>query len=399
MRILHIHNEIENKGGTEVYLAQLQQMLPQRGFISYWIAIVESESGWKWCLENKSWKEESAETILAALKDWIIGQNIDLICLHNLFEDQFIDFITTLRPVVKFAHSPVIVCPGKDKYWRFSEMACTVPFGIHCFFHAYSQGCTNRHPKRLIRSFQYVKNEIRRSKIVYERVVVMSNYNYNLLLECHVPAEKIIVNPYFTDFIEIASPVEGLKHLLFVGRIISGKGVEHLINVMEQINKKNPELVLHIVGDGLMRPEMEELVRVKRLQDHILFKGWLSRAEIDRELKSCILLIFPSTYPEAFGISGIEAMMAGKPVVAFDVGGVSTWLRHGYNGYLGKAGDVREMYEYVENLLTDKQLYKRFCTNARQSAVERFLPNNHLEMLEALFMSINKKSKLSNSIQ
>ena len=64
-------------------------------------------------------------------------------------------------------------------------------------------------------------------------------------------------------------------------------------------------------------------------------------------------------YPEAFGIVGIEAMSLGKPVVAFDVGGVSSWLEHEKTGFLLNDRDVNGMTTAIQTLLTDEACRER----------------------------------------
>lgn len=113
--------------------------------------------------------------------------------------------------------------------------------------------------------------------------------------------------------------------------------------------------------------------------------GWLNRVEIDAYLSRCYLLVFPSTYPESFGIVGIEAMMFSKPVVAFDVGGISTWLKDKQTGFLVRPGDVESMTVKIRELINDRVLYNAMSQKAREFALKEFLPERHIKLLLKTF--------------
>lgn len=397
MKVLHIHNEIENKGGTEVYLTHLQKFLPAYGCISYWLGIQKTSSKLHWAMYGSSWKETNMADFKMKLEEFIRMHDIKLICIHNLFDEDLIAFFISSRPVIKFSHSPVIVCPGRDKYWRYSNRPCTKPFGVHCFWHIYSEGCSNRNPKSVLHSWVFASSEINRSKNSYKRVVVMSNYNLELLQECGISKDKILVNPYFaidSGVQEEYIQSESLR-LLFIGRIVQGKGVMEMLSATEQILRHEPRAYLDIIGDGPMMGEVKQKIKQLGLETKIILKGWLPHDEVDKTLNDSYLVIFPSTYPESFGIVGIEAMMKAKPVVGFDVGGVSTWLKNGYNGFLLQPGDTAGMENAIKKLIKDTQLYQTMCSNGRELALQLFTPPTHISKLIELFSECVNKISLN----
>jgi glycosyltransferase involved in cell wall biosynthesis len=387
MKVLHIHDQITNKGGTEVYLADLQKYLPAYGHTSYWLGIQTKDDLYVVSEYQGRSVEMAVQGIFNHLEEWVNSKEIDLICIHNLFDVDLSRFLVSLRPTIKFSHSPVLVCPGRDKYWRFSQKPCTIPYGVHCFWHIYTEGCSNRHPKRILKAWNYVKDELARARNGYKKVIVMSKYNRERLLECEVPPDKITVNPYFTSYAETVSNADETQDLrfLFIGRIISGKGVPEMLNAVEPILKKHSHVKLDIIGDGLQMADARKMVAEKHIEDKVLFHGWLPKEEINKFLANCYLVIFPSIYPESFGIVGIESMMYAKPVVAFDVGGVSTWLEDGETGYLVPSGNTALMSDAVERLLTDKAGYKKMSETARTHAMEKFSQDVHLKKLTQVF--------------
>jgi glycosyltransferase involved in cell wall biosynthesis len=388
MRVLHVHNEITSKGGTEVYLSDLQELLPTYGHDSFWLAI-QGNNDWRWILHGYEWIEvPDKKTLKEQLTEWIDKNEIQIVCIHNLFDSELVDFFISLLPVIKFSHSPVIVCPGRDKFWRGSNKPCTEPYGLHCFWHAYTEKCTNRHPKRLLSAWNFVRDEIVRAKTQYRKTIVMSEYNNDLLRECGVPESQVFVNPYFTKYkVEIPESdiIEERIYMLFIGRIVAGKGLIEMLNAVEGILKHSENIHLDIIGDGIMMEEVKSVVASKMLENYVTFWGWLPHQEIDRLMERSYLVIFPSTYPESFGIVGIEAMMAAKPVVGFDAGGVSTWLKDKENGFLIPSANIELMRNAINNLIDNKNLWRSMSRKGREIALTSFLPHVHLEKLISLF--------------
>ncbi len=385
---MHLHEQTDIKGGAEIYISQLQELLPGYGHSSFWIGIGQSSNSHVISQYGKGTIQEtsSLNNVIAFLDEFINKNKIDLVNVHNIYDIPIIEYCLGKLPVIKFCHSPVMVCPGKQKFWRYSEKPCTIPYGLHCLMHIYTEGCSDRHPKRIYKAWNYVDFEIRHASKKYCRIVVMSDYIKNGLLEFNLDENKILLNPYFTYRVEPSDIKENRKskRLLFVGRLSSSKGPHLLLKMFSILMQSSPEFYLDFVGDGPMRQELEEEVQKLGLQNRVVFNGWQNREDVERMINQCYLLIFPSVYPEAFGITGIEAMMHGKPVVGFNVGGVSTWLKDGITGFLIERGDIESMARKVE-MLKDKKLYSSMSRNAYQQAVEKFLPEIHMNKLVSLY--------------
>ena len=117
----------------------------------------------------------------------------------------------------------------------------------------------------------------------------------------------------------------------------------------------------------------------------LLTLGWGGRVEIDQAIAASDIVLFPSVYPEAFGIVGIEAMMRGKPVVGFDVGGVKDWLRHEETGLLVPVKDTQAFADAVIRLLDDDELRIRMGKRAREVALAEFSEEVHIRKLIQIY--------------
>jgi glycosyltransferase involved in cell wall biosynthesis len=116
------------------------------------------------------------------------------------------------------------------------------------------------------------------------------------------------------------------------------------------------------------------------------FAGWVSRARLDELYAESDLLVFPSLWPEPFGLAGPEAGLRGVPVAAFDVGGVSEWLVEGVNGHLapGDPPTADGLARAVVQCLRDPAAHERLRRGAFETA-QRFGLQNHLHALLDLF--------------
>ena len=391
MNILHLNEWVDLKGGVEVYISQLQELIRAKGDRSFLIGIHEYEGGFSVTFNEggNGYKTENQKIVFNTLEQFIRDNGIDIINLHSIFNPRLISFCLDRLPVIKFAHGPVMVCPGKDKFWRYSEQPCTIKYGAHCFWHIYSQGCANRHPKRVLKSWNYVNYEVKEASLLYKKIVVMSEYIKDGLLECGVQADKILCNPYFTpvtkDVPEIAQTTK--KSLIFIGRLVSSKGAHVLLKYLTDLLKSRDDIHLNIVGDGQMKEQLINFVDEAQLSDRVTFHGWLGREQIDSLLQNGYLVFFPSIYPEAFGIVGIEAMMRGKPVVGFNMGGVKTWLENDITGYLIEPNDAGSFLIKTGLLLDNYEVYSRMAANARKIALKKYTSEIHMKRLYDVYQS------------
>lgn len=131
---------------------------------------------------------------------------------------------------------------------------------------------------------------------------------------------QTIVNGIPFAYINSAPPSAESSDLIFVGRLLSHKNVDYLINAIEKIVKEYPDKPLRclVVGDGPERQALEQLVSKKHLADRVVFKGIIERMdELYGLMKASKVFVLPSSR-EGFGITVIEAYACGLPVVTVD---------------------------------------------------------------------------------
>lgn len=389
MNILLIHGSHKEGGGDTIYINQLIQLLPQYDIKPFLVTIEKEKKGYSVSTSNHTADKnfhtsKNLSTINDFIKEFCDNNSIDLIHLHTIYQPRITRHCLKLRPVIKTPHATDMVCPGTYKFFTKSRQICTIPFGKHCLMHAYTEKCCSRSPRKLLKNYYNVRAEVNEFADKYKAVIVMSDFVKSECIKTGMNPAKIFVIPYFTPVVSLPE-INNNKRLLYVGRLTIVKGVHTMIEALAPLLISDSEVYLDIIGDGPYRSQLESLATRYKLNHKIKFHKWQSKTYINDALSACTLLIFPSIYPEAFGISGIEAMMHGKPVVGFDVGGVSTWLKDGITGFLVKPGDIEMMRERTSQLLSDTTLYKRMSTEARKHALDNYVPNVHLERLTALY--------------
>lgn len=146
------------------------------------------------------------------------------------------------------------------------------------------------------------------------------------------------------------------------------KRVDDCIKIFNEVRKKIPSKLL-LIGDGPERSNCERLANDLGIHNDVTFFGNLE--EFVEILSISDLFLMPSS-SESFGLSGLEGMACGLPMVSSNAGGLPELNLHGETGYIAESGDVSKMSEYTIELLQNKNKYRIFSENARERAVNLF---------------------------
>lgn len=185
----------------------------------------------------------------------------------------------------------------------------------------------------------------------------------HLIAHAHVAAEKIAVVYNGIDLRKFAgrfSPEEKARRRHDLGirdgapivgnisRLISDKGQEYLLRAAPEILKQRPETVFLIVGDGELKAQLVSLTKELNIERQVIFTG--TRHDIPELLSIMDIFVFP-TFNEALGISVLEAMAAGKPVIAANDAAVPEIITEGREGLLVAPGQPSALTKSILKLL------------------------------------------------
>ncbi len=158
------------------------------------------------------------------------------------------------------------------------------------------------------------------------------------------------------------------------------KRIDDVIDTFSNIRKSLPSKLI-LIGDGPERRRAEELCRQNGACNDIYFLG--KQDAVEELLSIADLFLLPSE-KESFGLSALEAMSCGVPVISSDVGGLPEVNENGVTGYTCKLGDVEDMSVKAIGLLKSPNLHSEMSLNARNKALQ-FSKANIMPQYEALY--------------
>lgn len=211
-------------------------------------------------------------------------------------------------------------------------------------------------------------------------------------IEMGIPAEKIThipnacPDPQFETSVSAMQLDRDHQHVCFVGRFVPEKGAHILIRAWQCLQAKhrnNARLIL--IGSG---PQETMLHKLADGDDSIHFTGQLSHDQTLSVLKQADLLVCPSLWAEPFGLSVIEAMGAGIPVISSKLGGPSEIISHGIDGELIPAGDISALSQSLAHSLNDPDQLQKKGHAARLKYTHRYTPDQHAQQLTRCFQCI-----------
>ena len=142
---------------------------------------------------------------------------------------------------------------------------------------------------------------------------------------------------------------DGGVRLVSVGRLVEQKGQLLLLEAVAQLRDELPNLHLTLVGDGDMRKEVEASIKAHGLESHVTVTGWVDEHRVRAELAAAHALVLPS-FAEGLPVVVMEAMAAGRPVIATYIAGMPELVEPGKTGWLVPAGSVSALAATIRKM-------------------------------------------------
>ncbi|MDD5605759.1 MAG: glycosyltransferase [Patescibacteria group bacterium] len=171
-----------------------------------------------------------------------------------------------------------------------------------------------------------------------------------------------------------------------IGSFNEQKDTKTLIEAIAKMLKKSPTIKLVLVGRGHLRRRLEKQAKRLGIEERIVFTGVLKN--VLPALKSFTLFVLPSL-SEAFGITLLEAMKAGIPIVATKAGGIPEIITHNHNGILVEPKDAKGLAGAMMRLLNDKKLMKKLTQN-HDKTVNQFAADKMIRATEKIYTQLFK---------
>lgn len=177
--------------------------------------------------------------------------------------------------------------------------------------------------------------------------------------------------------------------LVFVGRLVYGKGVDDLLQAVAIIKTTLPDVKVLIVGEGPLRSDLENLALSLKIADRVIFTGWVASSEVSNYLAAADMFVGPSKqspdgWIEGQGLTFLEAMAAGTVVIATASGGIEDSVTDEKSGILVPENSPQAIAESVLRLEADSSLRDYLETQAKQ-VVGRFSRGKSASSFSDLF--------------
>ncbi len=216
-----------------------------------------------------------------------------------------------------------------------------------------------------------------------DRIITVSHADKRLAVKHHIANQNkiTVIHNGLADIEQdlLANPVNETPILTMVARVAPPKNFICLLDALALIDDK---YLLRVVGDGPELSHVQEYARKIGIEKNINFMG--SRNDVPLILASSDIFILSSDW-EGFPISIIEAMRAGLPVIASNVGGISEAIIEGRNGYLVPRGDAEMLSNAIRQLLADKNKRKEMGQCSRVLFEEQGTTVVMLEGIEKIY--------------
>lgn len=314
---------------------------------------------------------------LHMLRDIIRREKPDVVHVHNVYYPIFIRVLPRLLPVVRTVHDYRFLCPNLMKLQVRGNELCGANVGFECF----RAGCLNYRKPVDYRLLMFILLERERS-MGYNRYIVKSRYMRDVLIHNGFQGDRISVLPLCTEMVGYKEGPLPKNRILFAGRFAPEKGLDILCRVLQSLPR---DFRARFVGAGIIENDIRRLVDTLRLNARVDFVGWLSPPELSRAYLESTVVVIPSMWAEPFGLVGLEAMAHGRPVVAFNVGGIPDWLEHGKTGFLVKRGDIEGLASFVKLILENHELAVKLGEDGKKRIKEKFSSEENARSLLSIF--------------
>jgi glycosyltransferase involved in cell wall biosynthesis len=235
------------------------------------------------------------------------------------------------------------------------------------------------------------------SRFFTDSIIAISRAVKISLMETGIPADmiKIIYNGIDLSGFNSIEPrlkrefgLTGSPVIGIVSRLVPEKGYEYALKAMPIVLKKFPGALMVIVGDGPLRKALEDLCRSLEISGHVDFLGYQDRVE---GLTADFDVFLLPSISEGLGLSLLEAMALGKPVVATEVGGIPEVVKSGVNGLLVPPGDDRALAEATIKILSSRQMAFSLGQAAKNTVFDKFSAQYMAEKTMEIYDKILQK--------
>ena len=380
MRILMINKYNYIKGGSETYFFSLKKMLEEKGLETAVFSMKDkhnfSDENEDLFVEQVNYENQSffskiknsakliySKEAAKKLEKLIIKFKPDVAHLNLIYHQLTPSVIHVLKkykiPMVLISHDYKIACPNYKMYTNEENCErCIDGSFINCTLNKCHK---NSYFKSGLLTVEAYLHKFINSYSLVDYIVCPSEFMLETLKKSYIGKkmkDKLVLLPNFLDdqykitdkdhledLIKVKENVE--NKILYFGRLSEEKGLDLLLKSKK---KSLLNFELNIVGNGPLKDKLQSYVIEEKIRD-VNFLGFMSGERLKQEIKSSKAVVLPAKWNEVFGLTNIESLALGTPVIGSNVGGIPDIIQDEKNGLIFSNGNVEELTTKIEKLI------------------------------------------------
>ena len=379
-----LHNYYQHKGGEDQVFTAEAGLLEERGHsvkrYTLHNDLVDGMSGAS-LASNTVWNRRVHHDLRALIRD----VKPDVAHFHNTFPlispAAYYAFRSEGVPVVQTLHNYRLLCLNAQ-FFREGGV-CEDCLGRRVPLPGVLRSCYRgeRVASAGVATMLTTHRILRTWSNVVDGYIALTRFARDKFVEGGLPPEKIFVKPNFVER-DPGAGVGGGGYVLFVGRLSREKGIETLLRAWRRLGRR---ITLKIAGDG---PLSGEVGRASRETHGIEWLGRVREHEVTGLMKRAEFLVLPSLWYEGFPMVVAEAYASGLPVLASDLGSLSTLVIAGKTGLKFSPRSAGDLEDKAEALLDDPALLERLRLGAREEFETHYTADRNYARLMEIYARV-----------
>ncbi len=376
-------------GGRNQYVLDIARRLKEHGdevALAHARADNAQFSGTRYVLEALGRGDQLTHLSRQQLEAVLVDFEPDLVQLHDVENLGVDEYLLERVPTVRFIHNHEAYCSGGDMTLSLPRQICTRPHGKGCLSCHILRRCGSANPLRNFKQYHKTTRWIETLR-THKHLQVASPVVHDNLIRNGIAADSEEYIPLYAP--EPAAAKRSLrtarKMILHPGGMMANKGAWMMVRMMQKLP---PDVELVFAGGGNQINSLGQYVRAHGLSERVRIMGEINRAGMSELYHQSEVVILPSRWNEPLGIQGLYAMAHGKPVIAFQSGGIEGWLENGRNGVLVPFNDANAFIETLNRLLAAPKDLKQMGIAGRLLWEERYRSKYHVAKVREYFLRV-----------
>jgi glycosyltransferase involved in cell wall biosynthesis len=383
MKLLLVHNYYQHRGGEDVVFEAEARLLEDHGHhvLRYTARNTGLEDASRLGLGRKAiWNTDTYRELGKLLK----GERPAVVHVHNtlplISPAVYYAARAASIPVVQTLHNYRLLCPSAILFrdGHVCEACLHRSMPTPAVRYACYRG--SRGASAAVAAMLGVHRVLGTWTRAVDLFLALTDFARDKFIEGGLPPGKILVKPNFTA--DPGVDAEPGDYALFVGRLSHEKGLRTLLQAWRQVGSR---IRLRVIGDG---PQGHLVEAAAQAGPGIDFLGRRAPADVVTAMTGARFLVFPSEWYETFGLAIIEAYAVGLPVVASELGAMSSLVKHRQTGLHFRPGDPAALVEQVEWALAHPEEMRVMGRNARREYEACYTPERNYDLLIDAYRSV-----------